>query len=299
MKIVMVTLGCTPDLVVAWQVRKRDVVLHFGAAGGASDISGASVRVMQMDSSLPFGACINTTVIQNPAFVGFFTKHFDWAVFENELKWYHTEAQQGQLNYADADALLDFCDRYGKPARGHCIFWAVENTVQQWVKALDADGLRAAVQRRLQSLLTRYAGRFPHYDVNNEMLHGSFYRDRLGDDVDAFMFRETARLDPGATLFVNDYNVEGGADPNATPEKYIEQISARQARHHRPRGGNPVRRARQARHHRPPRLAHRARRVRVRRRPPRRRPRGGASGGVHVAQGRLSHQCRRHRQRRR
>ncbi|CAO2198853.1 unnamed protein product [Urochloa humidicola] len=208
------------------KVRKRDVVLNFGAA--ASGISGASVRVMQMDSSFPFGACINPAVIQNPSFVDFFTKHFDWAVFENELKWYHTEAQQGQLNYADSDALLDFCDKYGKPVRGHCIFWAVENTVQQWVKSLDNDQLTSAVQSRLQSLLTRYAGRFPHYDVNNEMLHGSYYRSRLGDDIDAFMFRETARLDPGATLFVNDYNVEGGNDPNATPEKYIEQIASLQ-----------------------------------------------------------------------
>ncbi|EES00361.1 uncharacterized protein LOC8061351 [Sorghum bicolor] len=209
------------------KVRKRDVVLNFGSAA-ASGISGASIRVMQMDSSFPFGTCINTNVIQNPAFVDFFTKHFDWAVFENELKWYHTEAQQGQLNYADSDALLDFCDRYGKPVRGHCIFWAVENTVQQWVKSLDADGLTAAVQERLTSLLTRYAGRFPHYDVNNEMLHGSYYQDRLGDDINAFMFRETARLDPGATLFVNDYNVEGGNDPNATPDKYIAQIAALQ-----------------------------------------------------------------------
>ncbi|PWZ31640.1 Anti-sigma-I factor RsgI6 [Zea mays] len=208
------------------KVRKRDVVLNFGSA--ASGISGASIRVMQMDSSFPFGTCINTNVIQNPGFVDFFAKHFDWAVFENELKWYHTEVQQGQLNYSDSDALLDFCDRYGKPVRGHCIFWAVANTVQQWVKNLDDDQLASAVRGRLQSLLTRYAGRFPHYDVNNEMLHGSYYQDRLGDDINAFMFREAARLDPGATLFVNDYNVEGGSDPNATPEKYIEQISALQ-----------------------------------------------------------------------
>ncbi|KAG8046208.1 hypothetical protein GUJ93_ZPchr0008g12912 [Zizania palustris] len=207
------------------KVRKRDVVLKFG---GAASISGASIRVMQMDSSFPFGACINGGVIQNQAFVDFFTKHFDWAVFENELKWYWTEAQEGQLNYNDADALLDFCDRNGKPVRGHCIFWAVDNVVQQWLKGLDHDQLMSAVQGRLQSLLTRYAGRFPHYDVNNEMLHGSFYQDRLGDDINAFMFRETARLDPGATLFVNDYNVEGGNDPNATPEKYIEQINALQ-----------------------------------------------------------------------
>ncbi|CAM0879021.1 unnamed protein product [Alopecurus aequalis] len=210
------------------KVRRRDVVLKFADAGASAAVSGASIRVMQMDTSFAFGACINPAVIQDPSFVDFFTKHFDWAVFENELKWYHTEAVQGQLNYADTDALLDFCDKYGKPVRGHCIFWAVDNMVQKWVKALDNDQLTAAVQGRLTSLLTRYTGRFPHYDVNNEMLHGSFFQDRLGEDINAFMFKETARIDPGAALFVNDYNVEGGNDPNATPEKYIAQINALQ-----------------------------------------------------------------------
>ncbi|KAG0533104.1 hypothetical protein BDA96_04G163700 [Sorghum bicolor] len=202
------------------KVRKRDVVVKVG--GGAP--AGAPVRVVQLDSAFPIGSCINGTVIQDPAFVDFFTNHMDWAVFENELKWYWTEAQRGQLNYGDADRLLDFCDRAGKPVRGHCIFWAVDAEVQQWIKDLAADELMAAVRARLNGLLGRYAGRFPHYDVNNEMLHGRFFRDRLGDGVAPLMFREAARLDPGAALFVNDYNVECGNDGNATPERYVELI---------------------------------------------------------------------------
>ncbi|CAN6197555.1 unnamed protein product [Urochloa humidicola] len=202
------------------KVRKRDVVLKLGGAPGAS------VRVVQLDNGFPLGSCINGEVIQNPAFVDFFTNHLDWAVFENELKWYWTEAQRGQLNYGDADRLLDFCDRAGKPVRGHCIFWAVDGDVQQWIKDIggDRNQLMAVVQDRIRGLLGRYSGRFPHYDVNNEMLHGRFFRDRLGDDVAALMFREAAQLDPGAALFVNDYNVECANDPNATPEKYIDLI---------------------------------------------------------------------------
>ncbi|KAE8805005.1 putative Pol polyprotein from transposon element Bs1 [Hordeum vulgare] len=114
-----------------------------------------------------------------------------------------------QLNYADADALLALCDRLGKRVRGHCVFWSVEGDVQQWVKSLDKDQLKSAVQSRLKGLVSRYAGKFSHYDVNNEMLHGQFFRDRLGDeDVPAFMFKEVARLDPEPALFVNDFNVE-------------------------------------------------------------------------------------------
>jgi GH35 family endo-1,4-beta-xylanase len=203
------------------KVRKRDVVLKFGGLP-----AGASVRVVQLDNAFPLGSCINGEVIRIPAFVDFFTAHFDWAVFENELKWYWTEPRRGQLSYADADRLLDFCDRAGKPARGHCIFWAVDGDVQQWVKDIGGDRaqLAAAVDARVRGLLGRYAGRFPHYDVNNEMLHGRFFRDRLGDGAAARMFREAARLDPAAALFVNDYNVECGNDPSATPEKYVELI---------------------------------------------------------------------------
>nr|CAB3465417.1 unnamed protein product [Digitaria exilis] len=207
------------------QVRKRDVVLNFGSAP-----AGASVHVVQLDNAFPLGSCINGEVINIPAFVDFFTTHFSWAVFENELKWYWTEAQRGQLNYADADRLLDFCDRAGKPVRGHCIFWAVDDNVQQWIKDIGDDQaqLMSAVQARIHGLLGRYAGRFPHYDVNNEMLHGRFFRDRLGEDAAAMMFREAARLDPAAKLFVNDYNVEscggGGTDASATPERCVELI---------------------------------------------------------------------------
>ncbi|EAY97420.1 hypothetical protein OsI_19350 [Oryza sativa Indica Group] len=206
------------------KVRKRDVILNLG--GGAT-MAGASIRVAQLlENRFPFGSCINKTAIRNPKFVDFFCENFDWAVFENELKWYSTEPQRGQINYRDADELLDFCHRYGKSARGHCIFWAVDGDVQQWVKDLGRDDLAAAVQGRLHGLLSRYAGRFRHYDVNNEMLHGRFYRDRLGDGVAPLMFREAARLDPAARLFVNDYNVLRGNEPNATPEKYVELVDA-------------------------------------------------------------------------
>ncbi|XP_047057914.1 endo-1,4-beta-xylanase 1-like [Lolium rigidum] len=221
------------------KVRKRDVVLKFKqrSEDGANDddaaavrVNGASIRVVQVDNAVPIGACISKSAVQNPAFVDFFANHFDWAVLENELKWYYTEAVQGQVNYADADALIALCDRHKKPVRGHRIFRAVENSVQPWVRASNPGQLKAAVESRIKSLVSRYSGRFPCYEVNNEMLHGSFFRQRLGDDIDAHMFRETAAIDPAPALFVNDYNVENANDPNATPEKYVALITDLQKR---------------------------------------------------------------------
>ncbi|CAN6317288.1 unnamed protein product [Urochloa humidicola] len=212
------------------KVRKRDVVVKLTGGDGTSPaaaaaaMDGVEVRVRQVSNSFPLGACIMRTNMDNEDYVDFFTKNFNWAVFGNELKWYWTEPQRGQVSYSDADDLLRLCSDHGMCVRGHCIFWEVESTVQQWVKTLSTSDLSAAVTSRLNGLLTRYKGKFKHYDVNNEMLHGSFYQDKLGKDIRAAMFRTAGELDPDALLFVNDYNVESMCDIRATPEAYIEQI---------------------------------------------------------------------------
>ncbi|TKY74936.1 Endo-1,4-beta-xylanase A [Spatholobus suberectus] len=205
------------------KIRKRDIVLKFSGLDSSGNL-GTLVRVRQIQNDFPIGSCISRTNIDNEDFVDFFVKHFNWAVFGNELKWYWTEPQQGNLNYKDADEMLDLCQKNNIDTRGHCIFWEVDGTVQQWIKSLNKTDLMAAVQNRLNGLLTRYKGKFRHYDVNNEMLHGSFYQDRLGKDIRANMFKTAHTLDPSATLFVNDYHVEDGCDPRSSPEKYIQHI---------------------------------------------------------------------------
>uniref|UniRef100_A0A2N9GVP4 GH10 domain-containing protein n=1 Tax=Fagus sylvatica TaxID=28930 RepID=A0A2N9GVP4_FAGSY len=205
------------------KIRKRDVILKFSGVD-SSALLGTLVLVKQTQNSFPIGSCVSRTNIDNEDFVNFFAKNFNWAVFGNELKWYWTEPQQGNLNYKDADEILDLCKSHNIETRGHCIFWDVDGTVQPWVRALNQKDLMAAVQNRLTGLLSRYKGKFRHYDVNNEMLHGSFYQDRLGKDIRANMFKTAHQLDPSPLLFVNDYHVEDGCDTRSSPEKYIQHI---------------------------------------------------------------------------
>ncbi|KAL2521317.1 glycosyl hydrolase family 10 protein/carbohydrate-binding domain-containing protein [Forsythia ovata] len=204
------------------KIRKRDIILKF--TSDPRDSLGASVKIRQIENSFPFGSCMNRKDIDNEDFVDFFSKNFNWAVFGYELKWDWTEPRKGKLNYKDADELLDFCSSRNIQVRGHCIFWEVEAEVQSWVRGLNKYDLRSAVHERLENLLTRYKGKFKHYDVNNEMLHGSFYQDRLGKEIRAYMFEEANKLDLDAILFVNDYHIEDGHDARSSPEKYIEQI---------------------------------------------------------------------------
>lgn len=211
------------DTYLTVQIRKRDVILKFTTSDSGT-LFGTFVKIRQTQNSFPFGSCVTRTNIDNEDFVDFFVKNFNWSVFGNELKWYWTEPQKGNFNYKDADDLLNLCSSHNIQLRGHCIFWVVEATVQQWIRALNKNDLMIAVQNRLTGLLNRYKGQFKHHDVNNEMLHGSFYQDRLGKDIRANMFKTAHQLDPTATLFVNDYHIEDGCDSRSSPEKYIQHI---------------------------------------------------------------------------
>lgn len=42
--------------------------------------------------------------------------------------------------------------------RGHCLLWAVESTVQSWVKALSVDDLRKAIWHHVNDTLAMTRG---------------------------------------------------------------------------------------------------------------------------------------------
>jgi GH35 family endo-1,4-beta-xylanase len=48
------------------------------------------------------------------------------------------------------------------------------------------------------------------YDLNNEMIHGNYYEDRLGEDITLKMAKWIHEGDPGAKLWVNDYDILTG-----------------------------------------------------------------------------------------
>ena len=188
------------------EIRKRDIGIRVVDEQG-EPLPGARVVLQQKGQAFPFGAAINGILLRNAQYREFFKSHFNWAVFENESKWYSNERTPGQEDYEVADALFRWCRDNGISVRGHCIFWAPEKWQMQWVRDLNPEDLRSAVQRRLESVVRRFAGKFVHWDVNNEMLHGTFFRDRLGEDIVPWMFRRARELDPDVKLFVNEFNV--------------------------------------------------------------------------------------------
>jgi len=207
------------------RIRKGDFVVDLRGRDNAP-VGNAHVDYGLERHSFLFGTAIAHAPFADSGEDGrhyrqFILDHVSGLVCENEMKWYATEVERGHEDYGPADALLAFAEQNGLAMRGHCLFWEKQEFAQPWLVALDQRDLRAAVERRLASAVSRYAGRLVAWDVNNETLDGSFYRERLGPDATAWMFREAARLDPGTPLFVNEYGILG--EPEKT-ERYLTLI---------------------------------------------------------------------------
>jgi GH35 family endo-1,4-beta-xylanase len=149
-------------------------------------------------------------------------------VLENESKWFYNEPWRDFVTFSRADAIYKILEAHRIKVRGHCIFWAKEEYSPLWCRSLPDDELRDEVAERLDDAVPHFRGKFLHWDVNNEMLDGDFFRRRLGPDIEPWMFVRAHELDPGAQLFVNDYSIIAGSE--ARTAAYIAQIESLRVR---------------------------------------------------------------------
>ncbi|KAJ6708008.1 GLYCOSYL HYDROLASE [Salix viminalis] len=204
--------------------RKRALTIHVSDSHG-DRLQGASITIEQISKDFPFGSAIASTILGNLPYQNWFVERFNAAVFENELKWYATEPEQGKLNYTIADQMLEFVLANQIVARGHNIFWEDPKYNPAWVRNLTGPALNSAVHSRIQSLMSKYKEEFIHWDVSNEMLHFDFYEERLGPGATLHFYRTAHEADPLASLFLNEFNVvETCTDVNTTVDTYIAKI---------------------------------------------------------------------------
>ena len=208
------------------QTRTGNIVIEV-VNSQQQTIPGVEVKIEQVTHEFEFGTALSTQIFSQGAdpndrdrYLHLARQLFNTTVHENALKWDAMEPQRGQLSYADADRILSWSEAHSLPLRGHTIFWEVEQWNPAWLKSLSKQDLQIAVERRATEICGRYRGRIREYDVLNEMLHGDFFRQRLGADIVKTMFQRCHAADPGAVLYVNDYDILNGK----RLDDYVRQI---------------------------------------------------------------------------
>jgi GH35 family endo-1,4-beta-xylanase len=206
--------------------KARKETVRFQAKDSAGNpVPGAQVRIEHVRNGFPLGSAMSAEILSNPAYQRWFTSRFTVTTFENEMKWYSTERMQGREDYRAPDAMMRFAKSHGVAVRGHNVFWDQQSQQPGWAQLLSGEPLRRAMARRMESVMSRYAGQVIAWDVVNENVHFEFYEDRLGSEASASAYREAHELDGVASMFMNDYNtLEQPGDPSAIPNRYLGKL---------------------------------------------------------------------------
>ena len=166
---------------------------------------GAKISIEQLRHEFWFGCAISNGLADGwmkeedlRQYKEKFLQNFNSAVTGNAVKWYSMEQKKDQVNYATVDGILKWTDENNIPLRGHNLFWGIPKFVQPWIKELDDEELMRRMKDRANTLTSKYKGRFAGYDLNNEMIHGNYYEERLGPEITKLMAQWAHEGDPDA-----------------------------------------------------------------------------------------------------
>ena len=192
---------------------------------------GKTVEIRQVRHEFLFGTAIPNSLAEThenamsekdrKMYLKILEDNFNYAVHENALKWYDCEKEPGEVDYSVADRIWELCAERNIPMRGHCIYWAKDEFTMDWLKTLDNETLRKAVVQRGTDVVRHFKGRITEFDLNNEMIHGDFFRRRLGYGIINEMAWIAKAANPDVSLFMNDYGI---LDIGMNTGAYILQI---------------------------------------------------------------------------
>lgn len=191
------------------EIRKGEIIIKAK--------KGSKVTIEQQEHEFWFGCAISDNIFNGRAseadikmYKEKFLENFNSAVTENAVKWPGMERRKGEVDYSLVDAMLEWTEENNMPLRAHNLFWGIEKFIQPWVKELSDEELEKTLKNRAETVTARYEGRFAEYDLNNEMIHGNFYEERLGPDITKKMAQWAHNGDPGIKLYLNDYDILTG-----------------------------------------------------------------------------------------
>ncbi|XP_047320416.1 endo-1,4-beta-xylanase 5-like [Impatiens glandulifera] len=205
------------------KVRKKHVKLQLVDVNGKPLVN-TPFKISQRSNGFQFGCSSDSSILSNLGYQNWFTsRRFTVTTFENEMKWYFTEPKRGVEDYSVADDMLKWAKEHRISVRGHNILWDNPKYQVEWLNSLSNNDFEQAVDKRINSIVSRYAGQLIAWDVVNENLHFNYFESRLGSNVN--LYSMTSEKDPRTPLFLNEFNtIEEPTDMVSSPDKYIQKI---------------------------------------------------------------------------
>jgi GH35 family endo-1,4-beta-xylanase len=207
--------------------RKADLAVRV-TNGGGKPVAGAAVRLTLRRHAFGFGSAVTVEHLLGDTddaeqYRQIVERHFNTAVFENDMKWPENyDAPQPGLNEA-----LDWLLKRQFRVRGHNLIWPswrwLPKPLRQY--ADDPEELRLRAHLRITQAIARYRSRLVHWDVVNEPYSERDLIDILGgEQVMVDWFKLARQADPKCRLYLNDYGIFDGGPTSPHRKHFYDTI---------------------------------------------------------------------------
>ena len=197
---------------------RRDVLKGLGAAA-ALCLGGQGASAAAAASQLiPYGAAVQDGPLREEAdYRAALIEHCQLLVGEGGLKWFDVRPTPDQFVFDQPDRLIAFAAENGMRMRGHTLDWYA--AMPDWALAIRGEhDAERELTRHIETVVGRYRGRVPSWDVVNEPIaenpgaaapmRDSVWQAALGDRHVDLALLTASRVDPSAQLVINEYDIE-------------------------------------------------------------------------------------------
>lgn len=189
-----------------------------------------AIAPLKRAAPFPVGTCVQAAQLDDPAFADLVASQVSQLTPEWELKMEYVVQGDGSYRFDAPDRIASFAADHALRFFGHTLVWYAEKPA--FFESLDPAAFRQAFGAYVEAVVGRYRGRAVGWDVVNEAVtdDGAGWRDslwsqRLGRLDHMRMAYELAHAaDPGAVLFLNDYNLETNPRKRATFLRLAEAL---------------------------------------------------------------------------
>lgn len=199
-------------------MRRREILKGLGAAG-ALCLAGQGVSTASAQTSaIPYGAAVQDGPLRGEArYRQALITHCQLLVGEGGLKWFDVRPSEDRFVFDQPDRLIAFATENGMRMRGHTLDWYA--AMPDWALAIRGErDAERQLTRHIETVVGRYRGRIPSWDVVNEAIaekptssapmRDSVWQAALGSRHVELALRTAAAVDPSAQLVINEYEIE-------------------------------------------------------------------------------------------
>jgi endo-1,4-beta-xylanase len=186
----------------------------MAALAAARPASAAStLRSLAEAKGRYFGSDMTGNLLSQSTVTQLQSQQFDMITPGNEMKWQTTEPSRGSFNFGPGDQIVSFAQSHGERVRGHNLVW--HSQLASWVTQLPLSQVRSAMENHITAEVSHYKGKIFAWDVVNEpfnengSLRADVFFNAMGSGYIADALRTAHAADPGAKLYLNDFNIEG------------------------------------------------------------------------------------------